>query len=501
MAGKSTDSGAMGSLDTRVRRVLAARLGIDRRALAALRVALGGLLLADLLLRSRHLVAFHADAGVLPHDVLRVQYPAFSELSVHLLFGSAVAQAALFVLAGAFALALLAGYRTRLATLGSLCLLVSLHAANPLVLNAGDRLLRRLLFWGLFLPLGGRWSVDAVRRDADRARSRERVASLASFGLLVQVVAVYATNAVFKLRGGVWTGGDALRYALELDSYATPIGDVLVGLPALLSALGWAWLGLVVLSPVLLVLTGTARALFVGAFLAGHLAMALTMSLGLFPFVSMAALVPFLPPRVWDALERRVGEPLAGSSPTRWVRERVSGSHVGVRGSNDRLARWGRGAGTALLATGLVVLLVWNAAALGFVDVSDGDSDADLSERRWDMFANPPTAERWYVAEGRLESGERVEAFRLPPGGDYTNARWRKYAGSLPWEHPSVRQHVASYACERWDAGHKSRVETVTLSAVERTTHLDGPDATAQRDLGTYRCRPSSQAPPQLPAT
>ena len=60
--------------------------------------------------------------------------------------------ALLFLVAAAGAGALLLSYRTRLATLLSWVLLVSVQNRNPLLGQGGDDLLRMLLFWGLFLP-------------------------------------------------------------------------------------------------------------------------------------------------------------------------------------------------------------------------------------------------------------------------------------------------------------------------------------------------------------
>jgi len=124
---------------------VADRVAVDGRALGALRIALGLLLLADLVLRARFLGAFYTDAGVFPRALLVERYPTISTFSLHALSGGLWWQVALFVGAGLAALSLLVGYRTRLATVASLLLLVSLHARNPLVLNAGDSLLRRLL--------------------------------------------------------------------------------------------------------------------------------------------------------------------------------------------------------------------------------------------------------------------------------------------------------------------------------------------------------------------
>ncbi|MFC4551589.1 HTTM domain-containing protein, partial [Halorussus sp. GCM10023401] len=296
------------------RDALARRFGIDARALAALRISLGVLLLADLALRSRHLVAFYTDAGVLPTAVLREQAPGLARLSLHALSGAAWVQVALFLIAAAFALALLVGYRTTPVAVASWVLLVSLHARNPVVLNAGDSILRRLLFWGLFLPLGHRWSIDALRRGGVRgnasdrrdADSGPRVASAASAALLFQVVIIYAVNAAFKLRvGRSWESGEAIRYVFSLDRLTVLLGDYLAQYPTLLGFADRVWLGLLVTSVLLVVLTGRARAAFASLFVGMHLGMALTMRLGIFPLVSAAALLAFLPPSVWDAVERR----------------------------------------------------------------------------------------------------------------------------------------------------------------------------------------------------
>ena len=51
---------------------------------------------------------------------------------------------------GLVALALLVGYRTRIATIFSWVLLISLQARNVFITQGGDALTVVLLFWGLF---------------------------------------------------------------------------------------------------------------------------------------------------------------------------------------------------------------------------------------------------------------------------------------------------------------------------------------------------------------
>ncbi|PSQ39975.1 HTTM domain-containing protein, partial [Halobacteriales archaeon SW_12_71_31] len=243
---------------------VAERLGVDPRGLAALRVAVGTLLLVDLALRARDLRTFYTDAGALPRAALQ----------------------------------------------SALVLLASLHARNPLLLNGGDSVLRRLLIWMALLPLGSRWSLDALRREAtgDRPR-RAPVVTVASAGLLIQVVAVYLVNGLFKLRSDAWTRGVALEYVFSLDQITVLLGDALATRPALLGVVEPVWLGLLLGSVGLVALTGRRRTALVCAFAGAHLSMFLTMRLGIFPLISLAALVPFLPPSVWDRVETAVDRP------------------------------------------------------------------------------------------------------------------------------------------------------------------------------------------------
>jgi hypothetical protein len=262
------------------------RLSVDRRSLVALRVSVGLLVLADLLLRSRSLVFFYTDAGVLPRSVLFSRFPFTAMLSAHALFGGAWWVALLSVLAGVAALALTLGYRTRVAAACSLVLLVSLHARNPIVLNGGDSLLRRTLLWSLFLPLGTGLALD------QRIRCRHP----AAVGLLAQPIVLYVVNAVIKLRGDVWPSGRAVRPVFSIDSLTVFLGEHLTAYPAVLETMGTAWVVLLCCSPLLVLTAGRTRTVVVAAFASAHAGMALTLGVGLFPLVSIAALLLYLPP-------------------------------------------------------------------------------------------------------------------------------------------------------------------------------------------------------------
>jgi len=74
--------------------------------------------------------------------------------------------------------------------------------------------------------------------------------------------------------------------------------------PALLAAVTYGWLALlVVASPLLVAAAGRVRAALAGILVAAHLSMAFTLQIGVFPVVSATALLPFCPPFVWDRIE------------------------------------------------------------------------------------------------------------------------------------------------------------------------------------------------------
>src|SRR5215210_4692651 len=128
---------------------------------------------------------------------------------------------------------MLVGYRTRPMTILVWVLVLSIQNRNPLVLSGGDSLLRLLLFWAMFLPLGAYWSVDRALKDAT-TRLSTRFLSLATVGLFMQIAFVYWFTAALK-SGPEWrVDGTALYYALSLDQLSTSVGQYLLNFPELL---------------------------------------------------------------------------------------------------------------------------------------------------------------------------------------------------------------------------------------------------------------------------
>ena len=179
-------------------------------------------------------------------------------------------------------------------------LLASLHGRNPGVLNTGDVILRLMLFWAMFLPLGACWSLDAARRGRTGGR-RTVVAGGAAAALLLQIAFIYVFNVQFKT-GAAWrTDFTALERALAGETWITPWGEWLLRYPELLSLMTRFVITLEMFGPLLLFLpicVGPARTLAVVLFGGFHLGILLGMRIGIFPIACIVAWLAVLPTRV-----------------------------------------------------------------------------------------------------------------------------------------------------------------------------------------------------------
>ncbi|AGB16976.1 Vitamin K-dependent gamma-carboxylase [Halovivax ruber XH-70] len=500
---------------------VATRFAIDLRGLAAFRMALGALLLLDLALRSRHLRAFYTDDGVLPRRALFSDYT--DVYSVHALSGEPWAITLLFLVAGAFALALLVGYRTRLATVASWLLLLSLHNRNPMVLNGGDSLFALLLFWSIFLPLGARWSVDAIRKGSARADDDTSISSIATMALLLQVVLMYVTNAIHKTRSELWMDGEAVAYIMQADQFSAFLGNHLADFTGLLQAMTVVWVGLLLAAPLLLVLTGWPRALLATLFVGMHLGMAASMQLGIFPVVVVTALLPFYQSVVWDRVStvatwtgvaptlERWGDRFHRATPT--LPSLPGDAHLNASSIDTHLPdradlQAGLTHGRTLFSTilpwfFLVLVVLSNAQAVDYTEVPDpAEEILDTAEldQSWQMFAPDPLyTTSWYAVPGELEDGtavdvmyDRAVSLDRPPNVDetYPSARWRKYLGNVYGAtNENHRSYLANHLCESWNRSHETDVETITIERLyERTNPFTGPEASGDITLIEYDC-------------
>lgn len=282
-------------MQQRVLYILRDLFGIDVRCLAIFRIAIALIILADLILRSRFIVESYTDEGFLPRDLVVSPDCYFS---LQMLDGTYAFQLGHFIVAGIGGLMLLAGYRTRVATIICWMLTVSLHARNGFLLDAGDDLLRSMLFWSLFLPLGLRYSVDARKK---LVTDPQIVLSPASAALLLQFACVYFFAGWFKT-GEAWRNGTAIEYALGQTQWIRPAGEFLRQYPALLRYLTPCVVWFETLAPLCLFIpfrTRQFRMVVIPAFWLFMLGLATTIWLHIFPLITATATIPFLSSIIW----------------------------------------------------------------------------------------------------------------------------------------------------------------------------------------------------------
>ncbi len=284
-------------------RTAAGIMSVDARSLALMRIVLAACLLVDLGQAVADFPALFSDAGVLPRQALHGFWWPGVENSFYLMSGLPVVNYALLAVHAVAILALLVGYRTRAAVIACLLFTISLQARNFMADQGSDDLARLLLFGGLFVPLGGRWSVDAA------LSTRQVPQRLLSFGVVaiqVQAMCVYTFGALIKAEGTAWPGGHAVAMALADGTYGTALGRLFLGMPVLLQGVTYAVSALELLMPLLIwfpLANARVRTVSLLAVIAMHLTFLLLLNVGIFPFVSFASLLLFVTARHWAWLE------------------------------------------------------------------------------------------------------------------------------------------------------------------------------------------------------
>jgi hypothetical protein len=292
---------------------IARYLTADPRALGVGRIALALVLLLDLARRARDLETWYTNYGLLPNHTTLWKPPFDYTLSLFFTASLPSEAGFGFVVCGVLYLMLLLGVKTRFAQVTSLVAVLSLHGRCEFVQNGGDAVLSELTLWTCFLPMGRRYSIDAVRAArANGASSRELsnapVVSLGALVVVLQLTVIYLFNALQKT-GGTWRDGSVVHYMLYQacndTALAVLVRDHFTPLHSkILTYTAWAIEGtlpVLILSPFFMRWTRRAAVLLVVAL---HLGFATFLNLGIF-VPAMIAYTPYLlVPADWDVLER-----------------------------------------------------------------------------------------------------------------------------------------------------------------------------------------------------
>jgi hypothetical protein len=497
----------------KIRKKLEDIFGSDLRSLAAFRIGLAVLLLLDLGDRARDLRAHYTDWGVLPRGALLDLFLHPSCFSFHFMNGTWEWQGFLFALTGITALGLLAGYRTRLMTVASWLLLVSVQNRNPLVLQGGDILFRMIFFWAMFLPLGARCSLNRYLEQksgvgAEPAPRPPVILTWATVAVLIQSVFLYFFAGILKT-GPEWTRNDtAVYYAMSIDQLTTPLGHWLLGHPDLMKAMTYLTLKIELFGPLLFfipVYTGFFRLVAILLLFGMQMGFGATIRVYIFPWICFCATLPMVPTVFWEKLPRVAKawrlNGLSSAFFTRLVRL------LPPKPVSPGTPRWLN----ITAAFFLVYVILWN---MGTIPASLNHRRIDVPrkikwigsalriDQSWNMFAPYPLKDDgWYVIPGTLTNGQEVDVFT---GGKpvtwekpklvaytYKNHRWQKSMMNL-WsrDFSKFREFYAKYLCRAWNARHQGgeRLDRFTIYFMREDTRPDGEAPPEKVNLWEHYC-------------
>lgn len=294
-------------------------LRLDYRSLAAFRILISLVLIADWVLRWPDLAVFYTSSGVFPLG--SAAYTGGGKFYFSPLDGapSLVTIRILFLSGLLCYLLFLVGYRTKLFHCASYLFFLSVCKRCPIISSGADLALKAVLTWALFLPLNRRFAVD-VWRNIMHGKSGPRTypdnlsendslspPSLAALAIIAQIALIYFLAALDK-SGDLWQNGTAIYYALRTETFTTGLGRLVSNQSIwFIMMMTWGTLLLEYSAPALFLLPfwqPTLRRLAILAIGLMHVGIFATMQLGTFPFVMVAVLVLLLSPADWNALSK-----------------------------------------------------------------------------------------------------------------------------------------------------------------------------------------------------
>jgi hypothetical protein len=185
-------------------------------SLAIFRIAFSALTFLWTLSLLPDLDAFFSPDGIEPPHPVDLAHGYWGVLNV---VDTRASVLALFIVLLAASVALLVGYRTRLASVVVFVGIVSFMQRTPSIFNAGDVLIRSCAFFLMFAPAGASLSVDRWRRHRDSFWVFPTSTPWALRLIQVQVSVLYLASVWEKLHGAAWRNGTAVSLSLGLQDF------------------------------------------------------------------------------------------------------------------------------------------------------------------------------------------------------------------------------------------------------------------------------------------
>lgn len=441
-----------------------------------MRMAIGTVLLADIIIRATALRAHYTEEGVLPVWLLLKFDDKPLRWSFHYLNDSFVYESILFFIHGLLALLLIAGYRTRLITILSWIFLISLQNRNPFIQQSGDDLLRMVLFWGIFLPWGNYYSVDSSKNPSGSIRHF----SIAAFGYMVLIASVYIFSAVLKDSPEWRSEGTAIYYALSLDQIKVGLGDYLYQYPGLMKFLTlFVFYYLEIIAPLLIIIpykNQTLRSIAALSIICLHIGIGSTLYVGLFFVIGISSSLGLLSKANMDWIERKFGI------------SKIYFSTAYFSVNQNKAIKY---ISSAFLLIVFLFCFIMNLSNISSFKYALSDKAVYLGnafklDQFWGMFSpHIYKTDGWYVYRGIRKDGSDYDIYndttpldlRKPGHIDkmYPTDRWRKFAENYQKnDFNFMRPFYCRMRIKQWNKKHpEKRIEGLNILFMEEETLPD----------------------------
>lgn len=465
-----------------------------------MRIAIAAVLMLDLAIRVSDLEAFYSNTGAVPLPMLFEHAWNDYFISLHAISGLWQVQLLLFICAWFFAIMLMIGYRTQLFTVLSWFMLLSLHNRNSLILQGGDDLLRMVLFWGIFIPWGARYSCDSVL-SPDKYQNRT-ICTVATIAYLLQICYIYTGSALLK--GKEWDSDySAMYYVYGLDQVVYEHTKALFYYPELLKKLTFIAYYFELLVPVLFFIPVKhqwARLSGVLLIMLFHAMNGLTLFIGLFPLIGITTTIGLLPSSAMDKLETFFSKRIQHARESFVNIGTLVNKVIRWRAPVYNLPAWAENVKTAVLVFLVVFVFDWNFSNLSFINSKLSDTLRPIGytlrlDQNWGMFAPGVFKDDgWYVMEGVTENEKILDLFKNGKVAEYKkpsdvttlfkNDRWRKYTENMILTYNAfMRGYFCTYYKRIWNEKATEKIKALRIVYMSEFTLPDYQYSAPKREV------------------
>lgn len=466
---------------------------IDTRALGIFRISIGILIIVDIIIRLFYIEDFYTWRGILPNDVVIGKLSYYHKWSIFFINDSFIFVLSIFIITMIISLSFALGYKTKLCNFLLWIYFVSLISRNGYIVNSGDAYMAILLFWGLFLPLNCRYSLDNEIGTSKPIFGT--IFNLPTCAILLQVGLLYFF-AVLHKTGKEWqVEHSAIYYLFSTKNLIREFTLHMLNYPKLLEILTALTLYLQFYGTILLFcpfFVKYVRLIILTLFFGFHISLMIFTKINLFPYICLAPLLLFFPKSYWDLIFKFLRKINIFKNDNESYNPSFETSDIEeIKTYNYSWANVLKHITINLSVFLLVVyIFVLNIRSLKSV-ISDKFLPYKYTilanvlriNQNWAMFSPYPGKVTFHLEiKGKLINGNTITLDYLANPIDYKNAsynnkyvlfsdRWKKYISNLVYD-DKLTLSYGRYLTRKWNRTHKlgETLDTFKINVVKERT-------------------------------